>query len=69
MMLCVVWGRGESCKFTLRHCLLLLELAACCDSVSVHGVQLMAFGDFTDGSREKENQIQKVRTQFDGLAR
>lgn len=37
-------------------------------TVSVHGLLLMALDDFPDGSKEKENQIQKVRTQFDSLA-
>lgn len=62
------FGTGEVFQFYLKALFLGLVRLLHAVTVSVRALQLMAFDDFPDGSREKENQIQKVRTQFDSQA-
>lgn len=65
---CECFGIGEVFQVYLKALFPTLVSLLRVVTVSVHGLLLMAFDDFPDGSKEKETQIQKVRTHFESLA-
>lgn len=65
---CKCFGNGEVFQAYLKSLFPALVSLLRVVTVSVHGLLLMVFDDFPGGSREKENQVQKVRRQFISLA-